>query len=780
MPCPPPTEPTQGSQDTPCAPRSAEPAPPGDGWGCLEVTLRHIRDGVIVTDGQGRVTLLNPVAESLTGWTTYEAGGERLAHVFPVVGGVTSEPLSLTPGGPDEGALAWTAAQFIDRQGRRHPVSVRSAAIPGATGQTGAVLIIRDEASDRAATPGGAGTTVRYRALVENSPVGIFHFGPDLRITYSNTRLAEILAVTPERIQGFDLHGIDTLNVLSILQRALLGQRGAYDGPVSTPLSPEPHLLSILVAPERDVAGHIYGGVGIVEDRSTFPITDEQRREARERYMLAQPGANEGLWDWDPNTQLLYLSPRLLALLGLHSEAVRTTGAEWLKLIHPDDRAHYRADVIAHLRGETTHFESEYRVADKDGRFHWVLARGLAHRDASGRAVRIVGAISDITARKRAEEQLKAERDFSRGLIDSLPAPFFLFDAQGRLVLWNRFVSELTGLDATHLQHAPAGSLVIPEQEAVMTHRIESALSTGETSAEVMLRRHRADPVPFLVVARRVVLEGKPHIVGVGTDLTERKFAERAIKRLNQELERRVAERTSQLSATLSELESFSYSVSHDLRAPLRAIEGYSAILGSDYGDNLDDDAKELLRRVRSAVHRMGQLIDDLLTLSRVSRKELERRPVDLTALAQAICEEFRQQDPARPVKVDIAPGLCVDGDPSLMRTVLENLLGNAWKFTGRVATPEIRFEATRHAGVDAFVVRDNGAGFDMRYKENLFRPFQRLHSDREFPGTGIGLATVARIVRRHGGEVWAEGEVGKGASLYFSIGQSTPLQGSS
>ena len=144
MPCTPPTEPTPGSQDAPCAPASAEPTPAGDGWGCLEVTLRHIRDGVIVTDGQGRVTLLNPVAESLTGWTTYEAGGERLAHVFPVVGGVTSEPLSLTPGGPDEGALAWTAAQFIDRQGRRHPVSVRSAAIPGATGQTGAVLIIRD------------------------------------------------------------------------------------------------------------------------------------------------------------------------------------------------------------------------------------------------------------------------------------------------------------------------------------------------------------------------------------------------------------------------------------------------------------------------------------------------------------------------------------------------------------------------------------------------------------------------------------------------------------
>ncbi|MCK6387521.1 MAG: PAS domain S-box protein [Zoogloea sp.] len=758
---------------------SSPPAPGHEdlSCSCLEVTLRHIGDGVIVTDADGRVTLINPPAEALTGWTGFEACGQRLAHVFPVVGAMTGEPLCLAPTRPDEGTPDWTAVQLIDRQGKRHTVSVRSAEIPAAPGQAqpGVVVIMRDEAPDRS-PPRGISNPPRYRALVENSPVGIFHFGPDLRITYSNIRLAEILGISPEAIQGFDLHTLDDIGILPILQAALGGHRGAYDGPFALPLSPDVHLLSIHVAPERDVSGQIYGGVGIVEDRAAFQTTEEQRRDAKERYVLAQRGANEGLWDWDPNTELLYLSPRLLALLGLHSDTVRTTGAEWLKLIHPDDRKRYRADVVAHLRGETEHFESEYRLADKDGNFHWVLARGLAHRGPDGRAVRIVGSIGDITARKRAEEQLKAERDFSRGLIDSLPAPFFLFDEHGRLVLWNRFVSELTGLDDVRLQNADAGSLVIAEQEAVLAHRIESALGTGEASVEVMLRRDHAEPVPFLVVGRRVILDGKPHIVGVGTDLTERKFAEKAIKRLNLELERRVAERTSQLSAALSELESFSYSVSHDLRAPLRAIEGYSAILGSDYGDNLDDEAKELLRRVRAAVHRMGQLIDDLLTLSRVSRKELERRPVDLTALALVICEELRQQDPARPVGVDIAPGLCVEGDPNLLRTVLENLLGNAWKFTGRVAAPEIRFEATRHAGVDAFVVRDNGAGFDMRYRENLFRPFQRLHSDREFPGTGIGLATVARIVRRHGGEVWAEGEVGKGASLYFSIGQP-PLQ---
>lgn len=634
-----------------------------------------------------------------------------------------------------------------------------------------------DQTEEQCAAGKRTDQEARYRALVENAPVGIFHFTAELLVSYCNSRLADILKSSPEQLAGMDLHSLGDEAILSVLHGALQGQRGAYDGPFVSPLSTDMQILSIRVAPEFDAAGKVFGGVGIIEDRTAFLEAEEQLRDTRERYVLAQRGTNEGLWDWDPKTRDLYLSARLLSLLGLHSDTLRTTGDEWLKLIHPDDRQRYRTDFVAHLRGETEHFESEYRIADKDGKFHWVLARGLAHRNQQGRAVRIVGSIGDITARKLAEEQLKSERDFSRGLIDSLPAPFFLFDQNGRLLLWNRFVSELTGLADGALLRADAQSLVIPEHEALMAHRIETALISGEASAEVMLRRNDGEPVPFLVVGRRVTLDGKPHIVGVGTDLTERKFAERAIKRLNTELERRVAERTSQLSAALSELESFSYSVSHDLRAPLRAIEGYSAILGSDYGDKLDDEAKELLRRVRAAVHRMGQLIDDLLTLSRVSRKELERRPVDLSQLAQVICEELHQQEPDRDVQIRIAPRLQVEGDPSLMRTVLENLLGNAWKFTGRVEHPTIEFNVARHGETDAFVIRDNGAGFDMRYRENLFRPFQRLHSDREFPGTGIGLATVARIVRRHGGEVWAEGDVGKGASLYFSIGQPPTLQ---
>ncbi len=744
----------------------------------LRVTLRSIGEAVIATDEERRITLMNPVAEALTGWPEDAARGLPLEKVYRTISVAPETARQNHIESQCRGGLA-NHTMLIDREGRHRPIVDSGAPIQMASHlkPLGVVLVFRDQTEERRIASAVAGQQERYRALVENAPVGIFHFTADLLVSYCNSRLADIFNSSPEQLAGMDLHSLGDEAILSVLKGALEGRRGAYDGPFVSPPSTDMQILSIRVAPEFDATGKVYGGVGIVEDRTAFLEAEEQLRDSRERYVLAQRGTNEGLWDWDPKTRHLYLSARLLSLLGLHSDTLRTTGEEWLKLIHPDDRQRYRADFVAHLRGETEHFESEYRIADKDGKFHWVLARGLAHRNQQGRAVRIVGSIGDITARKLAEEQLKAERDFSRGLIDSLPAPFFLFDQSGRLLLWNRFVSELTGLADNVLLLADAQSLVIPEQEALMAHRLETALISGEASAEVMLRRNGGEPVPFLVVGRRVTLDGKPHIVGVGTDLTERKFAERAIKRLNTELERRVAERTSQLSAALSELESFSYSVSHDLRAPLRAIEGYSAILGSDYGDKLDDEAKELLRRVRAAVHRMGQLIDDLLTLSRVSRKELERRPVDLSQLAHAICEELHQQEPDRVVNVRIAPHLQVEGDPSLMRTVLENLLGNAWKFTGRVENPSIEFDVTRHGESDAFVIRDNGAGFDMRYRENLFRPFQRLHSDREFPGTGIGLATVARIVRRHGGEVWAEGNVGKGASLYFSIGQPPALQ---
>jgi signal transduction histidine kinase len=231
-----------------------------------------------------------------------------------------------------------------------------------------------------------------------------------------------------------------------------------------------------------------------------------------------------------------------------------------------------------------------------------------------------------------------------------------------------------------------------------------------------------------------------------------------------------VAERTASLEEANRELEAFSYSVSHDLRAPLRAIDGFSQELLAGYAGRLDDQGRHYLERIRAASQRMAQLIDDLLQLSRLSRGEMRHQPIDLSGVAQEVADELRRREPGRDVTFVIEPGVGGFGDPRLLRLVLENLLGNAWKFTARHPRATISFGRAEVQGGPAYVVRDDGAGFDMAFADKLFGAFQRLHSDRDFPGTGIGLAIVQRIISRHGGRVRGEGAVERGASFSFTL----------
>jgi signal transduction histidine kinase len=253
----------------------------------------------------------------------------------------------------------------------------------------------------------------------------------------------------------------------------------------------------------------------------------------------------------------------------------------------------------------------------------------------------------------------------------------------------------------------------------------------------------------------------------------ELKKKQETIEQLNQHLEERVRQRTGELEATNKEMEAFTYSVSHDLRAPLRTVSGFSDILLDEYGDQLDDQALHYLGRVRTGTQRMEELINDMLKLSRSTRGELHQNVIDISALVHEIAEDLYQAYPEQDVNLQIQPNIRIKADKRFLRLVLENLLSNAWKYTSKKDQGVIRFGITKQDDETVFYLSDNGAGFDMSYAEKLFSPFHRLHSAKEFEGNGVGLATVQRIIHRHGGDVWAEAEVDKGATFYFTLPDS-------
>jgi len=352
----------------------------------------------------------------------------------------------------------------------------------------------------------------------------------------------------------------------------------------------------------------------------------------------------------------------------------------------------------------------------------------------------------------------------------------------------NQRFCDILGYSHNELLHFAFQELTHPDDlEADLAyHRRMLSGEIPTYSVEKRYLRKDGSPVWVNLTAAMVrTVAGDPeYFISVIEDISARKQAEEEVRKLNAELELRVAQRTDQLAAANSELEAFAYSVSHDLRAPLRAIDGFSQALIEDYSADLDPAAKGYLGRVRAGAQRMAQLIDDLLKLSRVSRAELRFRTVDLSKLAAAIVEELRQREPERQVEVVVAPGQAVEGDERLLRIALENLLDNAWKFTGKTGAAHIDFgvlppgdgELGGPSGERSFFVRDNGAGFDMAYAGKLFGAFQRLHQTSEFPGTGIGLTTAQRIIHRHGGRIWGEGEIGRGATFCFTLPVRRPV----
>lgn len=375
---------------------------------------------------------------------------------------------------------------------------------------------------------------------------------------------------------------------------------------------------------------------------------------------------------------------------------------------------------------------------------------------------------------EQGESLLRESEARMRAVLESALDCIVTIDAEGRIVEFNPAAEQV--FERSRAEAIGAGFWDLVRPRAMRSARGTSApLLTADS--EILGKRFESTAVrkdgsefPVELAITRIGGEGPLLFTGFVRDITERAQAEEDIRRLNAELERRVADRTAQLEASNKELEAFSYSVSHDLRAPLRAIDGFSKAILDDWGNRVEGTPADYLRRIRAATQRMGLLIDDLLKLARLSRGELSPSSVSLSKLAQEVADELKQWQPQRDVSFDIQDDLVVKGDAQLLRVVVDNLLRNSWKYTSKHSSARIQVGSKQSQGAGVYFVRDDGAGFDMTHANQLFAPFQRLHRQTEFEGTGVGLATVQRIIRRHGGRVWAESEVEKGATFHFTL----------
>jgi len=513
----------------------------------------------------------------------------------------------------------------------------------------------------------------------------------------------------------------------------------------------------------------------------------EQTVESQVRHFLDL--ASEGLWRFD-------LEPSVFTELPVHQQAeaivaqariglandlfARQFGYDAAKAMH----GMTFGELLASSREEQLGFVvafimSGYRLDNlllaerrKDGSVFRSL-NNLSGDIEAGRLVRVWGVKRDVTDLVAAQEALQQAKDHAEQLIELASIMVVGLDHDGRVRAFNRTSESITGYSRADIERRNWFEIVAPARlHPQVEHEFRRLLDGGEASTfELPLLTANGDERYIVWQNNPIVESGK--VVGTisfGVDITARRRMEDALRTVNEQLELRVEERTAELGAANRELESFAYSVSHDLRAPLRSIDGFTQALVEDYAPTLDERGLDYCNRVRKAAGRMGHLIDDLLVLSRITRAEMRVEDVDLSAMASDILALLHEREPERHVHVHVQAGLRVRGDLGLLRIMLENLIDNAWKYTRKTAEADIEVGARWDGNRQVFFVRDNGAGFDMAMAGKLFAPFQRLHSTQDYAGTGIGLATVSRVAARHGGRVSASAQVGKGAVFEFVL----------
>jgi PAS domain S-box-containing protein len=472
------------------------------------------------------------------------------------------------------------------------------------------------------------------------------------------------------------------------------------------------------------------------------------------------------LYDFSPVGYFTLDRSGLIRELNLTGANMLGTGKRFLlakpfqNFVEPAYRTVFR-DHLSKVFATQTNQTCGITIRKKDGSLCHVQLHSLSFHTGEGDPGLCRTAVSDVTERQRMENALRqSEIRFKTIFENSVDAVGLWKDA--RHVLVNPSYLSLFGYSSNEeLAGKSILDVIAPGERERVQEYAQARAQGGSPPREYETRGFKKDGTEFIMDIKVTTFTISPdtYSLSIIRDITEHRKAEEVVEKANAEL-----------AAVNRDLEAFSYAVSHDLRAPLRHIEGFTTAILEDHAASFDETAKDYFQRVTSASRRMSQLIDAMLNMARLTRTELRENTVDLSALAEVAVYELRKKDPDRQVKFIIAKDIKACGDISLLRVVFENLLGNAWKFSAKQPSTTIEFGSTQMGGREVYFVRDNGAGFPMAFADRLFTPFRRLHTESEFPGIGIGLATVQRIIHRHGGRIWAEGEVEKGATFYFTL----------
>ncbi|HBZ57054.1 MAG TPA: hypothetical protein DEO88_16745 [Syntrophobacteraceae bacterium] len=613
------------------------------------------------------------------------------------------------------------------------------------------------------------------RAMLDTVPVGIFDLDTEGRVRRIWNPAAErLLGWRRDEVLGQFLPavpegGLDEFTVFrewvrsgkSIAGKDLVHRR--KDGPIIE--------YSLYAAPEYDADGNVVGNIAAIVDVTERKLAERALKESEVFLNTLLNAIPIPVFYKDTNGRYLGFNTSFEAFFDATREQL--IGKTVFEIYPPElARVYYAKDNELFVSGGTQRYESQ--ITNVRGEAHDVIFNKAVFADNQGVINGLIGTILDITERKRAEQVLSEKNQFILSLLRAIPVAVFYKDREGRYQGCNDTFTRITGVTAEEILGKRVGDLW-PSELADRYHHADLELmkNRGHQEYEFQVKAKSGQMLPVLF-AKDVYLDKDGEVaglVGAFLDITERKRAEEEILKLNLQLEERIRERTAQLEAANQELEAFAYSVSHDLRAPLRHIDGFLGLLQISGAAVLDERTRHYMASISEATQRMGALIDDLLSFSRMGRKEFSQMTVDLNDLTQEVIREIEPDAQGRVLHWHVADLPVVSGDLAMLRIVLVNLISNAVKFTRACEHTEIEIGCLPGPGIETVVfVRDNGVGFDMAYADKLFGVFQRLHRLDDFEGTGIGLANVRRIIHRHGGRTWAEGQVGHGATFYFSL----------